>query len=211
MTTQPHAPGSPSAAPAATGSGFADPGPLGLAAFALTTFVLSCMNTGIFKAEPVVFGLALFYGGAGQLIAGIWEFAKGNTFGATAFVSYGAFWMSFWYLTNHTDLSGGTPKQAQHGIGLWLFAWFIFTLYMLIASLKTNTALIAVFGLLTLTFLALAIGNASQDPTAASHDALIKIGGWLGLLTAVAAWYTSFAVVTNSTFKRAVLPVGPIA
>ena len=80
------------------GSHIADPAPLGLAAFALTTFILSVVNAGIIPAtvEPVVFGLALVYGGIGQLLAGMWEFAKGNTFGATAFSSYGAFWISFW-------------------------------------------------------------------------------------------------------------------
>ena len=92
----------PDATPAQSpGPGIADPGPLGLAAFALTTFVLSFTNPGIFKAEPVVFGLALAYGGVAQVLAGMWEFKKGNTFGATAFTSYGAFWLSFWYLTGH--------------------------------------------------------------------------------------------------------------
>jgi uncharacterized protein len=186
----------------------ADPGPLGLAAFAMTTFVLSLANTGLMKAEPVVFGLALCYGGIGQLLAGLWEFAKGNTFGATAFVSYGAFWLSFWYLTNHTDLSGFTGKQVQHGIAVYLFAWCIFTLYMLIASLRTNMALVAVFLLLTLAFLFLGIGAAGQDPTSATHDAMTKLGGWIGVVTAAAAWYTSFAGVLASTFGRPVLPTG---
>ncbi|UDY23783.1 acetate uptake transporter [Nocardioides sp. Kera G14] len=180
----------------------ADPGPLGLAAFAMTTFVLSFANTGLFAAEPVVFGLAFFYGGIAQLLAGMWEFVKGNTFGATAFTSYGAFWLSFWYLTNHTDLTGVSASEASHGIGLYLLAWTIFTAYMLVASLRTNAALMTVFGLLTLTFLALALGDLTTT------DGLHKLGGWLGLATAIAAWYTSFAVVTNSTYKRVVLPVG---
>jgi uncharacterized protein len=180
----------------------ADPGPLGLAAFAMTTFILSFANTGIVKAEPVVFGLALVYGGAAQILAGMWEFAKGNTFGATAFTSYGAFWISFWYLANHTDLTGFTPAQASHGVGLFLLAWCIFTSYMLIASMRTNLALMAVFLLLAVAFLFLALGNLTTT------DGLVKVGGWVGLATAVAAWYASFAGVLASTFKKGVLPVG---
>lgn len=190
--------------PSTTLPGFtlADPGPLGLAAFALTTFVLSFANAGLITAEPVVFGLALMYGGIAQVLAGMWEFAKGNTFGATAFTSYGAFWLSFWYLTNHTDLSVVTGDQASHGVGLWLLAWAIFTAYMWIASFRTNLALVSVFTLLTITFVFLALGDLTTT------SGLTKVGGWFGIATAVAAWYTSFAGVTNSTFKRTVLPVG---
>src|SRR5436309_2170967 len=115
-------------------SGVADPGPLGLAAFALTTFVLSVFNAHLIETgEGVVLGLALFYGGTAQLLAGMWEFVKGNTFGAVAFSSYGAFWLSFWYLVNHepTDAVG---NDLTHGIGLYLLAWGIFTAYMFIAS-----------------------------------------------------------------------------
>jgi succinate-acetate transporter protein len=182
---------------------FADPAPLGLAAFALTTFVLSFTNTGLFKAEPVVFGLALAYGGIAQMLAGMWEFAKGNTFGATAFTSYGAFWLAFWYLTGHTDLSGVDAKDASHGVGLFLLAWAIFTAYMFIASLRTTGALVGVFGLLTITFLLLALGDLTDT------SGLSKAGGWFGIATALVAWYASFAGVLAFTNKRAVLPVGP--
>lgn len=183
------------------GAFLADPAPLGLAAFALTTFVLSFMNTGLFKAEPVVFGLALAYGGLAQLLAGMWEFAKGNTFGATAFTSYGAFWLSFWYLTGHTDLSGTQANDLGNGVGLYLLAWGIFTAYMLVASLGTgNQALQLVFALLTITFVLLAFGD--FGPT----EGLTKTGGWFGVATAVAAWYASFAGVAAFTFKRPVLP-----
>jgi succinate-acetate transporter protein len=180
----------------------ADPGPLGLAAFALTTFVLSFANAGILAAEPVVFGLALMYGGFAQILAGMWEFARGNTFAATAFTSYGAFWLSFWYLTNHTDLSGVSGDQAAHGVGLWLLAWTIFTLYMLIASFRTNVALITTFSLLSITFVLLALGDLTTTPE------LTKVGGFVGIATAIAAWYTSFAGVVSSTFGRSILPVG---
>jgi len=187
-------------------SAIADPAPLGLAAFALTTFVLSVMNAEIVdkSATAVVFGLALAYGGIGQLVAGIWEFAKGNTFGATAFCSYGAFWISYWYLTGHTDLSGAASENdLGNAIGLFLLAWGIFTLYMTVAASRVSGAVFVVFALLTLTFFALAIGEI------ATSEGWDKIGGWLGILTAIAAWYASFAGVTNFTFKRTVLPTAP--
>jgi uncharacterized protein len=186
-------------------SPIADPAPLGLAAFALTTFVLSCVNAGWLSdtVEPVVFGLALAYGGIGQFAAGIWEFAKGNTFGATAFCSYGAFWVSFWWLTGHTDLSGASASDAANGVGTFLLAWGIFTLYMTVAATRVSGAVLVVFALLTLTFFLLAIGEFTES------TGWHKFGGYVGLLTALAAWYASFAGVTNFTFKRTVLPTAP--
>jgi succinate-acetate transporter protein len=180
----------------------ADPGPLGLAAFALTTFVLSMFNANLVGAggEPVVFGLAFAYGGIAQFAAGMWEFRTGNTFGAVAFTSYGAFWLSFWAFVEFFEKD--VPKaDAGHAVGLYLIAWGIFTLYMFVASLRTTAAIAAVFALLTLTFFALGIGNAG------GHTNIVHLGGWIGLATAAAAWYASFAAVTNSTFGRAVLPV----
>lgn len=186
------------------GAHLADPGPLGLAAFGLTTFVLSCVNAGFVPsaAEPVVFGLALAYGGIGQFAAGLWEFAKGNTFGATAFCSFGAFWVSYWYLTGHTDLKGISEGDLGTGIGLFLLAWGIFTLLMTVAAVRVNAAVLTVFVLLTLTFFLLAIGEF------AASDTLQKIGGYAGLLTAIAAWYTALAGVTKFTFGRDLVPVG---
>ena len=154
----------------------------------------------------MVFGLALAYGGIGQFAAGMWEFAKGNTFGATAFSSYGAFWLSFWYLTGHTALVA-SGNDINKGVGLFLLAWGIFTAYMLVASLGTgNQALQAVFLLLTITFFLLAFGKFATDADATGPVALTKLGGWFGLATALVAWYTSFAGVAASTFKRQVLP-----
>ncbi len=186
------------------GAHIADPAPLGLAAFALTTFVLSVINAGLVPAtvEGVVFGLALAYGGLAQLLAGMWEFAKGNTFGATAFSSYGAFWISFWWLTGHTDLSKAGADVGK-GVGLYLLAWGIFTLYMTVAASRVNMAVLAVFVLLTITFFVLAIGDFTGSTT------IHHLGGYLGILTAFAAWYTSFAGVTAFTHKRDFLPVGP--
>jgi uncharacterized protein len=188
---------------AAAVTSIADPGPLGLAAFALTTFVLSVFNAKLIDTgETVVLGLALAYGGIAQLLAGMWEFVKGNTFGAVAFSSYGAFWLSFWYLLNHlpTDTAG---EDLEHGVATYLLAWGIFTAYMFIASLRTSGAVAAVFLFLALTFFALAIGDY------AGSEGWGKLGGWLGLVTAVLAWYASFAAVTNFTFKRTVLPTWP--
>ena len=200
------------AVPAATGAGFADPGPLGLAGFAATTFFLSVVNTNMLGAsvQAIVFGLAFFYGGLAQLLAGMWEFAKGNTFGAVAFSSYGAFWLSFWWMLTHLP-SSAKPNDLLHGVALYLLCWTIFTFYMTIASSRTTGAIFAVFVLLTLAFLALTIGFFSESAAAfaANSNGWIHLGGWLGILTAIAAWYTAFAGVTNSTFKRVVVPVFP--
>lgn len=185
----------------AMAAGIADPGPLGLAAFALTTFVLSAVNAGWVDkgVEPVVFGLALTYGGLAQLLAGMWEFKKGNTFGATAFSSYGAFWLSFWAFV--TFFAPKVPKgDVPHAVGIYLFAWGVFTLYMWVASFRTTAVVNAVFFLLTITFFLLAAGEWS------STENLVKAGGYGGLITAIAAWYASFAGVANSTFGKAILP-----
>jgi hypothetical protein len=183
----------------------ADPGPLGLAAFALTTFVLSMFNAHLLGSggEPIVFSLALTYGGLAQLLAGMWEFRTGNTFGAVAFTSYGAFWLSFWAFVQFFE-KDVPAADAGHAVGLYLIAWGIFTTYMFVASLRTTAAIALVFILLAATYFILGIGNAGN------HTNVIKIGGWVGLATAAAAWYASFAAVTNSTFGRVVLPVRPL-
>jgi uncharacterized protein len=194
MTT-PHSPAPVTAAH----SPFGDPGALGLAAFALTTFVLSVANAGLMPSAASVLGLALFYGGIAQMVAGVWEFANKNTFGATAFLSFGGFWLAFWYLSSF----GGAEAGGSRGVGVFLLAWAIFTLYMTVAAVKTTGSILAVFIALTLTFFALAIGELTGSAL------LGHVGGWLGLATAVIAWYGSFAVVLNSTYRRTVLPVWP--
>jgi succinate-acetate transporter protein len=183
----------------------ADPGPLGLAGFAMTTFVLSMFNSNLVdeKGLPVVLGLALVYGGIVQLLAGMWEFRTGNTFGAVAFCSFGAFWISFWALqVFYAKQIGG---NAGHAVGVYLWAWAIFTAYMTVAALRTSGAVLVVFVLLTATFILLAIGAVG------AHETVTHWGGYVGLATAVAAWYASFAAVVNSTFGRVVLPVVPLA
>src|SRR3954451_23754997 len=180
-----------------------DPAPLGLAAFAATTFMLSMFNAGFMgkSLEPVVLGMALAYGGLAQLLAGMWEFRTGNTFGAVAFTSYGSFWLSFWAFEQFYADKITNETQLQHAIGLYLITWGIFTAYMFIASLRVSAAVALVFRLLTATFLLLGIGDAAEK------ESIVKIGGYVGIATAIAAWYASFAAVLNDTFKRIVLPV----
>jgi succinate-acetate transporter protein len=180
----------------------ADPAPLGLAAFALTTLVLSLFNSGLLPeaGEPVVFGLAFAYGGLAQLLAGMWEFRTGNTFGATAFTSYGAFWISFALL--EVFFADQIPEaDLELYLGWTLIAWALFTSYMYIASFKVTGAVNVVFLLLAATFYLLGLGDVTGT------EIVTKIGGFLGIVTAFAAWYASFAIVTNETFRQKVLPV----
>ena len=194
----------------------ADPGPLGLAAFAGTTFVLSMVNSGLVGDKthpgggllPLVAALALAYGGAAQLLAGIWEFRTGNTFGAVAFCSYGAFWISFFFIVQSVAANAGA--EVFSGLGLYLWMWGIFTTYMFIASLRTSGAVALVFFLLAVTFIVLGIGNSALAGTTNVTNGTIKLGGYIGLLTAIAAWYASFAAVINSTFGRVLAPVFPL-
>ncbi|MGH2880532.1 MAG: acetate uptake transporter [Solirubrobacteraceae bacterium] len=182
----------------------ANPAPLGLAAFAMTTFVLSMFNANLVneKGVPVVLGLALVYGGIVQLLAGMWEFRTGNTFGAVAFSSFGAFWISFWALeVFYAKNIGG---NVGHSVGVYLWAWAIFTAYMTVAALRVNAAVLIVFILLTVTFVLLAIGAVG------AHTTVTHWGGYLGLATAAVAWYASFAAVVNSTFGRTVMPLRPL-
>jgi succinate-acetate transporter protein len=183
----------------------ANPAPLGLCGFALTTFVLSMVNSNLVGggAEPVVFGLALAYGGLAQLLAGMWEFRTGNTFGAVAFSSYGAFWISFFILTQ-LDVAKISPSEVDAGVGLYLWAWAIFTAIMTVAALRTSGAVLLVFVLLTITFVFLGIGNSG------GNAGTIHIGGYFGLATAFAAWYAAMAAVVNSTFGKDVMPVFPL-
>jgi len=195
----------------------ADPGPLGLAAFAGTTFVLSLVNAGLVGDKthpgggllPMIGALALAYGGAAQLLAGIWEFRTGNTFGAVAFCSYGAFWISFYFIIQ--TVAANAPAEVFSGLGLYLWMWGIFTVYMFVASLRTSGAVAVVFLLLAITFIILGIGNSALAGTTNVTNGTIKLGGYLGIITAIAAWYASFAAVVNSTFGRILLPVFPLA
>jgi succinate-acetate transporter protein len=195
--------------PTTTHSGIANPSALGLGGFALTTFILSVFNAGDYlinhKLEPMVLPVGLFYGGLAQLLAGMWEFKINNTFGATAFTSYGAFWMSFagyvYFIVPKIQKIGNVKKAT----GLFLLAWFIFTLFMNVAAVKISKFLITLFAILNITFLFLTIGNLANIPI------LVNIGGWFGILTAFIAWYGCAATVINSSFKKQILPLGVIA
>ncbi|CAF3602196.1 unnamed protein product [Adineta steineri] len=189
-----------------TKSQIANPGALGLAGFALTTFILSVFNAGEYliniKLEPVVLPVALFYGGLAQLLAGMWEFKLNNIFGATAFTSYGAFWMSFAGYVHIILPKLKHIANIKKATGLFLLAWFIFTLIMNIAASKISKFLFTLFTILTITFLLLAIGNLSNS------SLIINIGGWCGIITAFIAWYGCAAIVINSAFKKSLLPLG---
>jgi uncharacterized protein len=200
----------------------ADPGPLGLAAFAGTTFMLSLVNSGLVGDKtlvgggllPMIAGLALAYGGIAQFVAGIWEFRTGNTFGAVAFCSYGAFWISFFLIVQlgvPGVVAGKGAGEIFSGLGLYLWTWGIFTIYMFIASLRTTGAVALVFLLLAITFVILGIGNSALAGTASVTNGTIKLGGYFGIATALVAWYASFAAVVNSTFGRTVAPVVPLS
>jgi succinate-acetate transporter protein len=179
--------------PAAATPTVADPAPLGLAAFALTTFVLSSVNAGLVPkgVEPVVFGIAAAYGGIAQLCAGMWEFQRKNTFGATAFSSYGAFWISFALLVT-LYIGKIPPENIPTAVGLFLLAWSIFTTYMTIEARKHAMPVFVTFCVLTPTFYLLAFGALFSMP------ALSQFGGYLGLVTAFAAWYASYAALSKA-------------
>lgn len=173
----------------------ADPAPLGLAGFGITTCILSLINAGVTdgKALGVVLGLALCYGGGAQLLAGMWEFRKGNTFGATAFTSYGAFWLAFYFI-----LKNGAPGA---GMGLFLLFFGILTFYLWIGTFYLSRALFYVFLTLWLAFLFLALADFNVLGSGA-------IGGWIGLVCGLLALYTSAATVINNVAGHTVLPVG---
>jgi succinate-acetate transporter protein len=183
---------------------FANPAPLGLIAFGFTTVILSLINAGVLPkgGEQVVIPLALAFGGFVQILAGVMEFRTGNTFGTVAFLSYGAFWWWFALLVllgGHgvLDLSG-----AGSTIGAALVVWGVFTLYMWIPTFRLSKALWWIFLTLWVTFFLLGLGNLLSMP------GLGIAGGWLGLVCGLIAMYTSFALVTNATFGKTVLPVG---
>lgn len=171
-----------------------NPAPLGLFSFASTTLVLSLYNAHArhVLVPNVVVGMALFYGGLGQFLAGMWEFATGNTFGATAFTSYGAFWLSFATLFIPDSGIGAayaaaTPGMEDNAIGIYLLAWMVVTFLFLIGALRKSVGLTALFFFLTLTFMVLAIGNLMKK------DNLGKAGGYLGIVTALIAYYCGLA------------------
>jgi len=197
-------------APAIAASPIADPAPLGLAAFALTTFLLSAANAHWMNGNSTGdawLGYAFAYGGLCQLLAGMWEFRNRNVFGATAFSTYGGFWigLGLWFL-----LVAGKARPAvavgtaflNHDLGWILLAFAIFNTYMLLWSSMVNAAVFTVFLTLEATEIVLFIGNFAANAN------IVKIGGYVGILTALCAWYTSAAGVGNGVAGRTILPVG---
>ena len=189
----------------------ADPAPLGLAAFALTTFMLSGHNAS-FIPDVLWIGLALFYGGLAQLLAGMWEFRNRNVFGATAFSTYGGFWLSlgiFVTLLGTTSIASTlklAPTDIDNGLGWFLLSFAIFNTYMMLWALRVNIAVFAVFLTLEITEILLAIGFFRVAHGYSPY--MLHAGGWVGIATAAVAWYTSAAGVVNGMSPRAVLPVG---
>jgi succinate-acetate transporter protein len=187
----------------------ADPAPLGLAAFALTTFMLSGHNAS-FIPDVLWIGLALFYGGIIQLLAGMWEFRNRNVFGSTAFSTYGGFWLAlgiFVVLAETTKLGGGLKgPDLDNGLAWFLLSFAIFNTYMMLWALRVNVAVFGVFLTLEITEILLVIGffNLAHGKS----DWMLHAGGWAGIVTAAVAWYTSAAGVVNGMSERPVLPVG---
>jgi hypothetical protein len=183
----------------------ADPAPLGLAALAMTTLVFSIFNTGLVSrtGEPVVLGLAVAYGGLTQLLAGMWEFRRGNAFGALTFGSYAAFWLSFWVLEEFL-VKQIPAADAGNAMALYFITWAVFTALLWVASVRTTPAVSAMLALFGVTLLLLGIGDAG------AHSELVKIAGWFGIATAAAGLYAAFAALINSTYERTVLPLRPV-
>ena len=184
----------------------ADPGPLGLNCFALTTFLLSCVNAGFIPAPlagHVWLTCAFVFGGAAQVLAGMMEFKTRNLFGATAFVSYGSFWIALALIPTFAHAGIIPDTDIKLLLAWFLTAWTIFTFYMWVGSIRTNKALCVTFTLLLITFIFLDLGHFG-DPS------WNKIGGMCGILTAFAAWYTSAAGILNTVYGKVVLPIGAV-
>lgn len=184
----------------------ADPAPLGLGGFALTTFVLSAHNAG-WAPSIIWIGLAIFYGGLAQFLAGMWEFRRNNTFAATAFSTYGAFWFALGTFVILNDLTklGLEAGATSEALGWYLFAFAVFNTYMLLWSTRINGAVFAVFLTLEITEILLFIGFWAGN---GAGEGWVQAGGYLGVLTAIVAWYTSAAGVVNSMAPSPIVPVG---
>ncbi len=176
---------------------------LGLAGFALSTFLLSMYNAHLVSTagEPVIFPMLLLYGGIAQFIGGMWEFRTGNTFAAVTFGSYGAFWAGLWLLLTHYLKMVPAGGVANHALGLFLWSWALFTTMLFIASLRSNLAVVVTVALLVIVEIILAIGYDSGSLNT------VKVGGYVGIALAAVAWYTMFSIILESTFGRPVLPV----
>jgi hypothetical protein len=173
--------------------------------FGLTTLVLSFVNANVIGGGPgtfpIVLGMAIAFGGFAQLLAGMWEFRTGNTFGAVAFTSFGAFWISFYFLVSYNVAE--LPKtEVAAALGLYLWMWGIFTALLFLCTFASPRALQLLFLLLAVTFILLGIGNSG------SHNSIIHAGGYVGIATGAVALYIATADIMQAVYKRSVLPVG---
>jgi uncharacterized protein len=184
----------------------ANPAPLGLMGFGMTTVLLNIHNAGFFPVGVMVLAMGLFYGGMAQVFAGIMEFRKANTFGTTAFTSYGLFWLSLAFIWIFEDL-GLMGGESARFLGWYLFMWGLFTAYMFIGTLKLNRALQVVFGTLTILFWLLAIGKWATGDVA---TVFTRIAGWEGIFCGFSAIYAAAAQVLNEVYGKTVLPLGPV-
>jgi uncharacterized protein len=180
----------------------ANPAPLGLMGFGMTTVLLNLHNAGFYALGPMILSMGIFYGGLAQIIAGIMEYKKGNSFGTLAFTSYGIFWWSlvFINLLPNTDLWATASGASE--IGTYLVMWGIFTLLMFFGTLKLNRALQVVFLTLTILFFLLAIGDFT------GFTPITVIAGYEGILCGASAMYTSIAEILNNLYGKTILPIG---
>jgi uncharacterized protein len=183
---------------------FTNPAPLGLMGFGMTTVLLNIHNAGFFPVNAIIMAMGIFYGGMAQIIAGILEFRKGNTFGTTAFTSYGLFWLTLVFIFLAPNLGLKPPSAAF--LGWYLFFWGFFTFMMMWGTLKKNFALFFVFLSLTILFWLLAVGHWTVGDTA---TLIIRIAGWEGIICGLSAIYLAMADVLNENLGRTVLPIGP--
>jgi len=190
--------------------GPADPVPLGISGFALTTFILGLVNANAISGAdvPVVLSVAAVYGGLAQLLAGMWAFAERNTFAAAAFSSYGAFWISFVLLIQFflPQTAKANPTAASHAVALYLFCWGFFTFYMWIATFRSNVMLNLVFLTLWVAYLLLGLGAIGHGHTTITHW-----GGYVTTACAVLAWYVGASHVITKTLGRELLPLFPLS
>lgn len=182
----------------------ANPAPLGLFGFGMTTILLNLHNAGYFEMNSMIFAMGIFYGGISQIIAGIMESKKNNTFGFTAFVSYGFFWLTLVGLLVMPKL-GWVAPASENGMIAYLVTWGIFTAILFVGTLKINRALQFVFATLTILFFLLALGDATGNAT------LKQLTGYEGLICGASAVYTGAANLLNEVYGKTILPVGPVA
>ena len=185
-----------------------NPGPLGLMAFGMTTVLLNLHNIGLYSLGTMILAMGIFYGGLAQVIAGIMEFKKGNTFGTTAFCSFGFFWLTLVFLLVLPNMGWWLKKPSNGGFGTYLFMWGLFTAFMFIATLKLNRGLQTIFLSLVILFWLLAAHNFWEVGTDGT-PIILRIAGWVGIFCGASAIYVSIAGVLNEVYGKVVLPIGP--